>query len=235
MVKLGLSLIFVGCIFIVVLGLLAALVPALAYATVHSYFQDAPVLHYHYFPGVTLQPFEFNLHIYSAKFFATALSGLIGLFAFARKSAVPKAGVAAVALSGLSLMLPTFGDMRITIPEAHLFDVNSLGGYLAVVGVCLVFLGLLLQSGKAPKWMFLAAPVLLALYSLHPFLVLANYFPWQLFGNQFTVPNIVLEILMFSVLMVMVWGAHKASSPHRQQSETGKEVAQLKSAGISLS
>lgn len=110
------GLILTGSMFIVVCGLLTALVPALAYVTAHTYFLDIPNPPYD-LPYIRYMPLEFSLHIYSVKFIMAALSGSIGLLAFAKKKILPYAAVAVIVLVNLSLMIPAASEMRLTFPE----------------------------------------------------------------------------------------------------------------------
>jgi hypothetical protein len=112
-------LFLLGAIVVIVFGLLAALVPALAYVTVHSYFLDispAPIL-----PSVTYHSFDFSVHAATAKFLLCTLGGIMGLF-FLQKRARFYAVFNSVALITIGLLLP-IDSVVLGIPEARSFDV----------------------------------------------------------------------------------------------------------------
>ncbi len=206
------AFILAGSILIAVFSFLAAFIPAFAYATVSSYFMDTPIQYFTpaHWPSVQFHPFEFSLHIYSLKFLVAAIGGLTCLFAFARKSILPKAAAASVALTSLGLALWATNDMRVTIPEAKLFDVLSPVGYLVVVGSALVFMGVASTKSRVSRWTGLTALALLVLYSIHPFMLMANYLPRPLFADRFSSLNILLALAMYAVEAVMIWIAFKA-------------------------
>jgi hypothetical protein len=207
------AFILAGSLLIAVFGFLAALVPAFAYATVFSYFMDTPMQYFvsAQWPSIQFAPFEFSFHMYSLKFLVAAVAGLIGLFAFARKRILPKAAAVTVALTSLSLVLGATYDLRVTIPEAKLFDVLSIGGCFVVVGLALVFLGVASQKNRVSRWIWLTALALLALYSLHPLMLLGNYLPRPLFADRFSSLNILLALAMYAVELVMIWIAFKTA------------------------
>jgi hypothetical protein len=91
-----------------------------------------------------------------------------------------------------------------------LFDVISVGGLVAVAGLLLTFLGLILYGGNVPRWAPFTGFALLSLYVVHPILVVVGYFPQPLFDGRFTLTNMLLAALMYSVQLLMVWAAYKA-------------------------
>ena len=212
----GNILLVCGSLVTLLFGLLAALVPGLAYVTVSSYFQNVPQSAFN-LPLVHYPTLELSIHPFTLKLAAAALGGLIGLSAFfmAKGKGFRSGFVAvAVAASNLGLMLPATWNMRITIPEYRLFDVLWLGYFLALVGVCLMFLALATKNHNVPRISLLSIPVLLLINAVTPVFVLTNYLPWIIFGDSFGFVNVLLVLMGFSAQLLMIWGAYKATIQH---------------------
>ena len=213
-------LLFCGSSITLVVGLLAAFVPGLAYVTVHSYAMDVPVNPYG-LPYVYYLPLDFGTHLYTMRLFVSAIGGLIGLLAMFWKSKEGYIGASAIALASLGFMLPATGDMRLTFPEMRLFDVPWAGSFLVLVGICLMFLGLAIKKPNVPRATFLSVPLLLVVYSIRPLFVLSNFLPWIVFGAiMFNNPiNWLMWFLMLAGHLMMIWGAIKGLLPNRHRKE----------------
>jgi hypothetical protein len=203
---------FFGSSITLVVGLLAAIVPGLAYVTVQTnYFVDR-IAHPNGIASIYYQSLDFTTHIYTTRLLISAIGGLIGLLAMFGKSKHPIIGTFAIVVASLGLMLPATGDLRITIPEARLFDVPWIGSFLVVVGVSLMFLGLAIKKRNVPRATFLSVPLLLVVYSLYPILVLFDYLPQTVFGALFISPiNLLMLVLMVAGHLLMIWGALRGS------------------------
>jgi hypothetical protein len=182
-------------------GLLAAFIPGIAYATVYSYFLDGP--NPLGLPEVAYEPVVFSAHTYTVRFVMSAMGGLIGLFALVLKNKKVYLGVGAIAVSSFGLMLPAFNKMRVTIPEVRLFDVPWIGAVTIIVGICLMFLGLSLKKEHIPKASFLSLPLMLAVYLIQPILIAFNYLPRVIFGNTF---NLLNWFVFLAAILLMIWG-----------------------------
>ena len=132
-------LLFFGSSIILVVGLLAAFIPGIAYVTVHGYFLDVP--NPPFGPYVSYPPLDFATHIYTVSLLVSATGGLIGLFSLFGKNKRSYIGVFAIAVANVGLMLPVT-DIRATLLEIILVDVPWVGSFLMLAGVCLMFLGL---------------------------------------------------------------------------------------------
>ena len=199
-------LLFCGSSITFATSLLAAFVPGLAYATVYSYFMDKP--NPYGLPYVQYQSIDFISHLYTGRFLLSAVGGLIGLLALLGKNKKTYLGVVAIATASLGLMLPAANDMRITIPEARLFDIPWSGALAIAVGICLMFAGLTVKKDHVPKASFLSLPLLMASYSIPPILVLFNYLPWIVFGTAPLDPvNALVWLIPFVSLLLMIGGA----------------------------
>ncbi|MFA5365684.1 MAG: hypothetical protein WC325_10940 [Candidatus Bathyarchaeia archaeon] len=207
-------LLFSGSSITLIVGLLAAFIPGLAYVTVHSYFVYVPV-HPYGLPYVYYPSLDFSTHIYTTRLFISALGGLIGLLAMFGKSKQPLIGAFSIAVASLGLMLPATGDMRLTFPEMRLFDVPWIGSFLVVVGVSLMFLGLTTKKPHVLRVTLLSVPLLLVVYSINPLFVLNNYLPWSIFGALSTSPiNLLMWVLTLTGHLLMIWGALRGVSPN---------------------
>jgi hypothetical protein len=208
-------LLFCGSSITLVVGLLAAFIPGLAYVTVISHFVGLPSVHY--------LPLSFSAHLLTMRLFVSAISGLIGLLAMFWKNKQSYIGALAITVASLGFMLPATGDMRLTNPMTRLFDVPWAGSFLVLVGICLIFLGLTIKKPNVPRATFLSVPLLLVAYSIHPLFVLSNFLPWIVFGAiMFNNPiNWLMWFLMLAGHLIMMWAAIKGSLPNRQRKEQG--------------
>jgi len=203
-------LLFSGSFISLFVGLLAAFIPNLAFITVYSYFMDAsnPLMG---LPYVGYQPLILASHIYTARLVMAAVGGLIGLFALLRKK-MPYLGVVAISVSGLALILPSFNDTRITIPEARLFDVPWIGSLIVIIGISLMFLGLTLKKGHLPKASFLSLVLVVVANSILPLFAVLNYLPWSIFGATISYSVLLIDFLSFVGILLMVWGVLKSNA-----------------------
>jgi hypothetical protein len=212
-------LLFVGSSVTLFVGLLAAFVPGLAYVTVHKFWLDVPNPPYG-LPYVVYQPLEFTAHIYTARYFVSAVGGLTGLFALFGKSKQSYVGVIAIAVANLGLMLPA--SSRITpFMDRTILDVPWTGSFLVLVGVCLMFLGLTLPKTNVPRVTFLSVPLLLAGYSIPPFLVLTNNLQVSGFTAGFTSP--ISSLMLFLIVagyLFIVWGILRIFYPKNKDDHT---------------
>ena len=199
-------LLFCGSFITLTVSLLAAFVPGLAYATVHSYFQDVP--NPYGLPYVQYQSLDFSAHIYTIRFLVSAIGGLIGLFTLLGKNKKAYIGVVAIGIAIMGLMFPATGDMRISFPEMRLSDAPWIAAFIITVGICLMFMGLTIKKGHVPKASFLSLPLLLAVYSIPPILIMFNYLPWIVFGAPTNNPiNLLIWFIPFASFLLMAWGA----------------------------
>ena len=198
---------FFGSFIILTVGLLVAFVPGLAYATVHSYFLDIPNPPFG-LPYVQYQSLDFSTHIYTIRFLVSAIGGLIGLFALLGKNRKAYLGVTAIGIAIMGLMFPATGDMRISFPEMRLSDAPWIAAFIITVGICLMFIGLTIKKEHVPKASFLSLPLLLAVYSIPPILIMFNYLPWIVFGAvSFNPISLLIWFIPFASFLLMAWGA----------------------------
>ncbi len=196
-------LLFCGSSLLLTAGLLTAYTPGLAYVTVQSYHGDVPNPPFG-LPNVMYQSLDFTAHIFTVRFLLSAVGGLIGIFALLGKSKRACIGGIAVTVAGLGLIFTPISDMRLTFPEARLFDVPWTGAFIAVVGICLMFLGLTIRKEHVPKASFLSVPLLLAVYSVLPIFIICNYLPWIVFGPaRFNPVEVLLWFMAFASLLLM--------------------------------
>lgn len=213
-------LLFFGSSITLVVGLLAAFIPGIAYVTVHKYFLDVP--NPPFGPYVSYPSLDFGTHIYTTRLIVSAVGGLIGLFALFGKSKRSYIGVLAIAVASMGLMLPAM-DTRMTFPEMSLIDVPWTGSFLVLVGVCLMFLGLAIKKPNVPRVTFLSVPLLLAGYSIKPLLVLTNNLQKSGVVAGFTSPiSLLMLILMLAGHLIMIWGVLRIFYP--KSNENSKPV-----------
>ena len=202
-------LLFCGSCLTLVVGLIAAYNPGVAYVTVHSYHLDASVNPYG-LPYVSYPSMDFNTHIFTLKYLVCAVGGLVGLLALFKRNTHSDLGVFAIAVTSVGLMLPATGDTRLTFPEMRLFDVAWIGSFLVVMGLSLMFMGLMTEKKVGPRVSILSVPLLLTVYSINPLLVLVNYLPWIVFGASISPINVLMLFLMLIGHLVMIWGIFKS-------------------------
>lgn len=200
---------FLGSLITIIIGLLTAIIPGIAYLSVHSYFENVPT--YFNLPFVEYQPLIFNIHIYSVRFIIASVGGLLGLLIFFRRPPLRYMGIFAIAVSGMALLLPPFNDTRILIPEARLFDIPWIGSLIIAMAVCLMFIGLTYKKKGVPKVSFIGLPLLILTYSVLAIFVIFNYLPWAIFGAPSLNPFIILSWLTtFMAILLMSWGILKS-------------------------
>ena len=213
---------FLGSSVTLAVGLLAAFVPSLAYVTVHKFWLDLPNPPYG-LPYVVYQPLYFATHIYTARYFVSAVGGLTGLFALFGKSKQSYLGVIAIAVANLGLLLPAFSYRITPFMDMIIIDVPWIGSFLVLVGVCLMFLGLTLPKTNVPRVTFLSVPLLLVGYSIPSLLVLTNNLQVSGFTAGFTSP--ISSLMLFLIVagyFLMVWGVLRIFYP--KNNENNKTV-----------
>jgi hypothetical protein len=183
-----------GSIIVLTLGLLSAFMPGIAYVTVQSYFMDTQ--NPYGLPTVNYLPIVFSLHMYTIKFLICAIGGVIGILTLSLKKNTFTVGFIATVFASVGLLLPGFGDTRITFPEMSLFDVPWIGSLLVLIGTILMFSGLVAQKHRVSLLTFLSVPILLAAYSIPPIFILLDYLPWAYFGSAYSIASLLIWSLM---------------------------------------
>jgi hypothetical protein len=197
-------LFFVGAAIVAVSGLLAALIPALAYVTVRTYFQNVSPTP---FPAGVIYPlFDLSIHAATAKYLLCGFAGIIGLSSI-QKHTRPYTALVSVILASIGLFLP-IERVLMGIPEAHFIDVQWIGSLLVLVGLSLMFLGLVENKTVTQRITILSVPILLGAYLIYPLLIAINYLPWTVFGTYGFVYFSVLLIALLGHLL-MIWGTYK--------------------------
>lgn len=210
------NLLLLGSVMVLVFGILTALIPALAYVTVSSYFLESPMGLFG-LPKVYYSQFEVNIHMGTARAALIAFGGLVGLLAFFGKKNASRIGFAGLLVATLGFLVPLSDPMRISFPEARLFDVSWIGYLAALLGVTIMFLGCTLKNQHFPRMTLASVPLLLVLYSVYPLMVLFNYLPWTVFGQQYSLIVLLIGFLVLAGHLLMIWGAYKATSPAKTE------------------
>jgi hypothetical protein len=208
---------FLGSIIIFVLGLTAAFIPSIAYATIVTiYIPPAQ-------PLVRFYPSELGLHMFTPNLMLVAIGGAIGLFSLTKKGRkLGYASFAAIAIAALGLVLPAIPNMDTRgFSEYLYFDMPFVAFWVVLAGVSVMFLALALKNPKVPRIALASVPLLLISYGFAPIMVLINYFPRFVFNGMFSMGSVLIGTLTLVGCLLMVWGAYKAAKTSTLPAKTG--------------
>jgi hypothetical protein len=214
------KLFILGAAAVVVFGLLAAVVPALAFVTVTSYFLDTPASGYN-LPYVTYYALSFATHAATVNFALCVLGGIVGLFSL-YKPVRPYGVFTSVVFITLGLLLP-IDRVIVAIPEVRIFDTPWIGSYLILIGLLAMYLGVAEKRTRTGRiTLLLTVPLLLGLYAIYPLFVATNFLPWLVFGTQGIIYYCILSLTVACHLLIIV-GTIRAIRPELKKPESKKE------------
>ncbi len=220
-------ILFIGSVITLLIGLLSAFVPGLAYITVSAEWSNFLL------PGqphvVTIQAFNFSFHDFTIKLLVSAFGGILCLCSLGceHKDSVPFLSFAGLSLGAIGFLLP-YGTTQAAASD-YSTDIFWGGSLITLVGVLLMFVGFALKNTNVPKKALLVIPVLLIIYLTSPVLIFTGNLQLFIFLQVNIAISTTIGILILLGHLIIVWaGITGLHIPDRELHTTSKEISAQK-------
>ncbi len=216
-------ILFTGSVIALLLGLLSAFVPALAYITVSAEWSNFLLSNAPHF--VTIQPLIFSFHDFTIKLLVSAFGGLLGLCSVCceHRNTVPFLSFAGLSLGTIGFLLP-YGSSQFAASD-YSSDVPWVGSLITLVGVLLMFLGFSLRNTQVPKWALFVIPILLIIYLTSPVLIFTGNLQLFIFLQVNISISTIIGILILMGHLIIVWaGITGLRIPENEQANPSAKI-----------
>lgn len=151
-------------------GLLSAFIPGLHYVRVVEIWRYPPPI-----VDIAYLPFNLQLHDYTLGMLLSSVGGLLGLISSLRRGKrLLSVGFAGCFL-GILASFASYPSQPTWFPTRILFQTYWVGSCLTIIGICILFVGLMLESQGLHRLSILGVPLFLFVF-LYPLLAATKNF-----------------------------------------------------------